>query len=266
MTDHRYLDESGDTSFYGKGKDLIIGKNGVSLSFSIGMLKLKGKHDIIRQQVVQLQQAIISDPYLNVIPSIKKKIDKKGFCFHATDDPPEVRERFFKFIKAQKVTLEIYVARKEMERYERIHNGNEADFYADILSHLIKSKLKSQGKLVLNIAERGNTTKNKVLQNALEIAKKRAAYKVKESDMLRDVIFNVQNHYTEPLLNIADYLCWAVQRVFEIGDLRYYDFIKEKITLIVDLYDTEKYVGFSNYYNPSKKPLTSKNKLSPPCT
>ena len=33
---HRFLDESGDTTFYGKGKRVIIGENGVSKCFILG--------------------------------------------------------------------------------------------------------------------------------------------------------------------------------------------------------------------------------------
>jgi hypothetical protein len=58
--------------------------------------------------------------------------------------------------------------------------------------------------------------------------------------MQRKVVFNVQNHQTEPLLNIADYLCWPVQRIFERGEMRYYNFVQEKISLVVDLYDSER--------------------------
>jgi hypothetical protein len=52
-----------------------------------------------------------------------------------------------------------------------------------------------------------------------------------------------QNHQTEPLLNIADYFCWAIQRVFERGETRYYDFIRKKNSFVVDLYDNEKWEG-----------------------
>ena len=76
-------------------------------------------------------------------------------------------------------------------------------------------------------------------------------------------MFNVQNQITEPLLNVADYFCWAIQRVLERGEMRYYNFLQEKISLIVDLYDSEKYSGNKNYYN-ERNLLTAKNKLSPP--
>ena len=38
---HRFLDEAGDTAFYGKGKVPIIGQQGVSKCFVRGMLKIK---------------------------------------------------------------------------------------------------------------------------------------------------------------------------------------------------------------------------------
>ncbi|MBK7110374.1 MAG: hypothetical protein IPH61_14940 [Bacteroidetes bacterium] len=40
-TNHRFLDEAGDTAFYGKGKKAIIGNEGVSNCFMIGMVKFK---------------------------------------------------------------------------------------------------------------------------------------------------------------------------------------------------------------------------------
>ena len=46
------------------------------------------------------------------------------------------------------------------------------------------------------------------------------------------------------------------------GEMRYYNFIKEKISLVIDLYDTKNYEGYKNYYSP-KNPLTAENKISP---
>ena len=39
-TFHRFLDETGDTTFYGKGRKLIVGQDGVSLSFGLGMVRI----------------------------------------------------------------------------------------------------------------------------------------------------------------------------------------------------------------------------------
>lgn len=56
------------------------------------------------------------------------------------------------------------------------------------------------------------------------------------------------------------------KRVFEKGQTRYYDYLREKIRLVVDLYDAEKYDGNRNYYNPKRNPLTAQNKIGPPTT
>ena len=263
ITSHRFLDESGDTTFFGKGKEVLIGQKGVSLSFSIGMVKINDDLKKIRQQVQFLQKQVESDEYLNVIPSVNKKIHSGGFFFHATDDPPEIRELMYKFIKNLDCSLEMVVGRKILGIYSRKHNNRETEFYADILSHLLKNKLASGNKLVLNISHRSNSTSNKNLQSALQNARKRAAKRCNSSDLTSTVVFNIQNHRTEPLLNISDYMCWAVQRVFERGEMRYYDYIKERVSVVIDLYDKDNYKGSKNFYRKDN-PLTSRNRLSPP--
>jgi hypothetical protein len=61
---------------------------------------------------------------------------------------------------------------------------------------------------------------------------------------------------------VADYLAWAVQRVFEMGDMRYYNYLREKIRLVVDLYDRSG----KNRYDPTIQPLTTGNKIGPLAT
>ena len=46
---HRFLDEAGDTTFYGKGRKPIIGQPGVSLTFGLGMLKINDELVATRQ-------------------------------------------------------------------------------------------------------------------------------------------------------------------------------------------------------------------------
>lgn len=261
-TYHRFLDEAGDTTFYGKGKVNIVGTPGVSKSFILGMVKFKEPLEVIRDKVLYFQENIKTDAYYLEVPSIQKRIKKAGFYFHATDDPPEVRKTFYELIKNINCSFEAVVGRKFSMLYEKKHNGNESEFYADLLSHLLKNKLGSKKKLVLNIAARGKSTKNKNLQLALNKATKRFRYNKMEKEITANVVFNVQSQTNEPLLNIADYFCWAIQRVFERGEMRYYNFLKDKISLVIDLYDSAKYDNWKNYYSP-KNVLTAQNKISP---
>lgn len=260
---HRFLDEAGDTTFFGKGKTIIVGTEGVSLAFYLGMVKFNTDLDSMRRRVTELQKSIVDDSYLNCIPSIKKKIDGGGFYFHATDDPPEVRERFLKFIKSVDCSAEIMVAQKIPSLFAKKHNSQESEFYADVLSHLLKNKLRMGQRVVLNISERGVSTRNANLELALDKATERFRKTGDDSTISSEVVFNVQNHRTEPLLNVADYLCWVVQRVFEKGEMRYFNFVNERIKLVIDLYDASRYEKSRNYYRKGN-PLTAKNKLNPP--
>ncbi len=211
-----------------------------------------------------MQNEITKDEFYKDIPSIKKKVNKNGYFFHAKDDIPEVRERFLRFIKTLNCSFEAVVARKIPELYKNKHQDNEAWFYADLLSHLLKNKFTNHEKLVLNIASRGKSTKNHILDLALAKAKERFNNSHPDLELKTNVVFNVLDQTSEPLLNIADYFCWCVQNVFERGQMRYYNFMKDQISSVIDLYDFESYgkKGWQNYYGP-KNPLTPNNEISP---
>lgn len=262
---HRFLDESGDTVFFGKGKKIIVGEDGVSKCFILGMVKFRTDLDHLRSVIVNLQKDVSNDEYLKGIPSIIKKINAGGYFFHAKDDVPEVRERFFKLLKTLNCSFEAIVARKVPDLFMNKHESNEAFFYADVLSHLLKNKFRKHEKLVLNIAGRGSSTKNKNLTLALEKAKERFASQNPDKVLRTRVVFNVNNQTNEPLLNVADYFCWSIQNVFERGNTRFYDYLQDKVSTVIDLYDFESYgrSGWPNYYGP-RNPLTAKNKISPP--
>ena len=260
---HRFLDEAGDTTFYGKGKIPILGTEGVSNSFIIGMVKFNEPLKNIREKIIELQKSVETDKYYKAIPSIEKKKAKNGFYFHDKDDIPEVRKQFFEFINTIDCSFQAVVGRKSVQLFERKHNGKSNEFYADLLSHLIKDNLTKYEKLVLKIAKRESSTANKNLDLALKKATNRFSEKYPKKEIKTNVLFDVQNQYSEPLLNISDYFCWAIQRVFERREIRYYEFLKEKISIVIDLYDSSKYKNSKNYYT-LKNPLTELNKISPP--
>jgi hypothetical protein len=255
---HRFLDEAGDTTFYGKGKVRIMGTEGVSKCFILGMLKINEPLGVVRDKVLILQDEISRNPYFENIPSIEKKKEKRGYYLHAKDDIPEVRKLMYDLIKSIDCSFECMVARKIYPIYEGTHNGNESEFYADLLSYLLKNKLNKYNTLVLNIATRKKCTTHSNLQSGLTKALERASSKNPCAENGCKVVFNIQEPTNEPLLNIADYFCWAVQRVFEKGEIRYYYYINDKISLVVDLYDKKKFKGSKNYYTKRNK-LTKEN-------
>jgi len=256
---HRFIDEAGDMTFFGKGKTPILGNEGVSKVFMLGMGQVKQDLIQTREQLFQFYENVENDPFFNTVPSIKKRIDRGGFYVHAKDDPPEIRYRFLQLLNEEiKFSVQIVVGRKKLTRFVNKHHANEREFYADLLSHLLKDK-GSYEKLVLNIAQRSTSTSNRNLEDALSQAHMRHA-KRRTNEYSAEIKFNVQPYDHEPLLAIVDYVLWTVQRVFERGETRFYDVIKDKVPLVLDLYDIEKYDNWGNYYSP-RNPLTKDNRI-----
>ena len=259
-TYHRFIDEAGDMTFFLKGKvPAPLGGNGISRTFILGMAYIKQDLEQVRGFMKTFCEEIENDPYFNEIPSVKKRIDQGGFYLHAKDDPPELRYKFLMFLLENvDFSVQMVVGRKQLTRFVNKHHSQEREFYADLLSHLLKDK-GSYEKLVINIAERGSSTKNNNLEIALSQAHKRHA-KTRQYKYRANIKFNVQRYSSEPALAITDYILWTMQRVFEKGETRFYDVVKDKIPLILDLYDTTKYKNYQNYYSP-KNPLTRQNKV-----
>lgn len=259
-TYHRFIDEAGDMTFFGKGKVNLLGTDGVSKTFMLGMVHIKQPLTAIRKLIEDFTQDISNDPFFNEIPSIKKRLAKDGMFLHAKDDPPELRYKFFELLRNEiDFSLQVIVGRKMTRRFVAKHNSQEKEFYADLLSHLLKDKA-NYDKLVLNIADRGSATRIQNLESALVKAHERHLKKKPSGKYSADIVFNVQPYSQEPLLAVVDYGLWAVQRVFEKGETRFYDSIQDKIPLIIDLYDTDKYQNWQNYYS-SKHPLTKDNHI-----
>lgn len=211
------------------------------------MLKVKEPLDDVRIKIADLQKSIEDDPYFQSIPSIQRRKNKNGFHLHANDDLPEIRKMGYELIKAINCSFEAVVARKIYGLYERKHNGNEAEFYADMLSHLLKNKLNKYDRLVLNIAGRSNCTTHSNLKRGLGKSVERSTMRNPDQPNDCEVVFNVQTPTSEPILNLADYFVWAIQRVFERGDTRFYDFISHKVSQVIDIYD------FDNFQQPKAK-------------
>jgi hypothetical protein len=167
---------------------------------------------------------------------------------------------FFNFLKSSDCSFEVVVGQKIPSLYVKKHNANPHEFYADLLSHLLYDKLLDESRMVLNIAERGGSTRFENLKLGLQKAEERFIDLNPEIKINHNVVFNVQNHTSEPLLNIADYFCWSVQRVFEKGETRYYEYLQDKIR-VTDLFDEVGAKTGDNIYT-SKNPLTEENKKS----
>lgn len=253
QTTYFFVDESGDPTFYNKYGKCIVGEEGCSKILMLGFIRTTDPV-ALRKAVLELRDEIKADAYLQSIPSLKKT----SASFHAKDDCPEVRERIFKKIVNLDFKAEFVLARKKEQIFKGKHGGSEHLFYSDLIIQLFKNKLHLTDKNIIYFAARGSHTRQKLLDEAISIA--RSAFEEKWSTQVSSTSEQfAQSPSDEPCLQIIDYMNWAVQRAFIRGEERYLRFVEDKVSFIVDIYDFKKYP--KNFYNAKNK--FDVNKISP---
>src|SRR5262245_41584872 len=90
-----FIDESGDPSFYGNRKKLLVGTTGFQPYLIIGMIETEDRK-ALRKAVVDFINSIKADSLYNTIPSVATD---KGWYVHARSDHPEIRAKFFELLR-----------------------------------------------------------------------------------------------------------------------------------------------------------------------
>ena len=130
--------------------------------------------------------------------------------------------------------------------------------YDSLITHLFKNILQLSNNNYIYIATRGSRKRQAPLEDAIHNALLYTEAKLQHPINSSQKILP-QTPSGESCLQIIDYCNWAIQRAFIKSDMRYYNYLKEKFGLIVDLYDFKD--GWKNFYN--KKNPFDINKISP---
>ena len=249
-----FVDESGDPNFYDRDGEFVVGKDGCSKILIIGAIKTECP-DKLRAAILRLRDKIKADKYLKGIPSVSKTIE----AFHAKDDVPEVREKFYKIIKDLPFKAEFVVARKSEEIFKTRHKGSPNVFYDDILSCLFENQLHTSEENIIYYAVRANSARQKPFEEAIRTAvlSFEARHKVRIDASIK---IYPQQSKGEPCLQVIDYMNWAVYRAFTKREMRYFDYVRNKVSLVADIYDTNRQ-PVKNHYS-LKNPF-SVEKISP---
>ena len=238
-----FVDEAGDPSFYNRRGEFIVGREGCSKILMLGFIETDDPK-IIRQELEKVRNKIKNDQYLQDIPSVSKSLKH----FHATDDCPEVRQEVYRCISSLKFKSQFVVARKIENVFQR-HHYSENKFYDALISKLFKNVLHRSKKNYIYFSKRGSRNRQAPLEHAIEHAKssfeRKFLIKIKS-----DTFIQSQIPTGESCLQLIDYMNWAIYRVFIKREMRYYNFIKDKVSFVWDIYDT---TYPDNFYNRSNR-------------
>jgi len=248
-----FVDESGDPTFYDTKGHLIVGEKGCSPILILGFISTD-QPQIIRDELSRLRKALAADNSLSAVPSFKRSLR----AFHAKDDCPEVRQAVYSLISNLFFESQFIVARKIEKVFTTSFNRNERKFYDNMVSRLFENVLHEHAINDIYFDKRGSRTRQQHFKAAIRSGIERFEERW-DTKIASQFTVQPQTSIGEPCQQIIDYMNWAVYRVFTKGEMQYWDFVKDKVKLIWDVYDLAKYPN--NCYH-SGNPLDSK-KISP---
>jgi hypothetical protein len=229
-----FVDEAGDPAFYAKGKKLIVGNDGCSRTFSVGFLRTYDPQ-AIRAKLTEVRLEIMNDKYFKAIPSIAKTLR----AFHAKDDVPEVRKLVYAALDKMDFGFQVIVGRKHVQLFTQRHKESQDLFYDDLVSHLFSRQLHLATENTIIFARRGDKARQHALRAAVERGTEEFRKKYKTAATTK-VHIETSQPAQDAVLQATDYVLWSVQRAFERGEMRYFDYMREKIELVWDVYDFRK--------------------------
>ncbi len=250
---HFFVDESGDPTFYDRKGNLIVGQEGCSSLLILGLVEINNPTPV-RQAIMKLQSEIIADSYFSDIPSIQRT----KIAFHAKDDIPEVRYQFYKLLSELDFQAQFIVARKIERVFRNNFHSDENEFYDHLVTRLFDGKLHKHAQNLIFFAKRGSRSRQAPLESAIEKSIRIFENKWGTTVNTKTTI-QAQSPAGECCLSIVDYMNWAVFRAFTRNEMRFFETIRDKVSLLIDLYDTANYPH--SWY--TKKNPFHVNKITP---
>lgn len=162
-----------------------------------------------------------------------------GDYFHAAVDAQAVRDAVFELIRKYDFTVQATIMEKCKAKPSI--RPDEARFYKhgwyNHFSWGMPGVLGKVDEVHVTAASVGTKKKQMTFTDAIRDV-------LKQTEGKRKVRFNVWPCGTDPCLQLADYCTWAIQRKWELNDLRSYNLIKDRINYEFPLFRK----GTTTYY------------------
>ena len=259
-----YVDEAGDLTLFNRHGHVIVGKEGVSQVFMVGVAYLPDPK-AASQKLDQLRADLLADPYFKDVPSMQRHTQKTAIYFHAKDDLPEIRREVLKLLPQFGAKVQIAIRRKEyLAKTARLLHQRQSklspdDVYNDLVKRLFKRSLHTAQMNRIVFARRGKSVRQHALEEAIGRAKSNFERKTGITSDSETIIFSgYPSQYAG--LQVIDYYLWALQRMYERGEDRFFHLLAPAYRLIMDLDDTRN-KPYGEWYS-DRNPLDLK-KIKP---
>ena len=238
-----FVDEAGDMSLFDKKGRTLAGRPGVSTCFMVGLADIPNPVSA-HKKLEELRLKLLNDTYFHGVPSMQESARKTALAFHAKDDLPEVRREVFALLPSLGCKVQVIIRRKDKLTEEaqtlfkyRNTKLKPNDIYDDLVSRLFRNVLHKADKNQIVFARRGKSDRRDALEAAIKHAK--SAFSDKWGITHDKPTAITAGHPWEHAgLQIVDYYLWAVQRLFERGEERFFRSLQKDYQLIMDVDNT----------------------------
>jgi len=125
---HYYVDEAGDPVLFGRRRTVVLGREGCSRYFTLGVLDVADPSRLA-SQLAGLRKRLLCDPYFADVPSMQPQAGKTALAFHAKDDLPEVRREVFRLLLRSEVRFFACVRdKRRVLEYVREREAHDAQY------------------------------------------------------------------------------------------------------------------------------------------
>lgn len=257
---HYFVDEAGDSTLFNRRGRIIVGTEGCSRFFILGLADIPDPVTLGREMEA-LRARLLADPYFKGVPSMQPQARKTALAFHAKDDLPEVRREVFSLLLRHQMHF-FAVVRDKLKVVEYVRQRNEREpsyrynpneLYDYLVRRLFRDRLHKDDEYEIFFAKRGKSDRTKALLEALQAARNRFSQRW---GMVSEAPIHVFPTTPSkcPGLQAADYFLWALQRLYERHEERFVALLWALVSLVHDV-DGTREARYGVYYT-KKKPLT----------
>ena len=253
---HYFVDEGGDSTLFSRKGKAIVGTEGCSRFFILGLLDVLDPI-ALKERLDRLRAQLMGDSYFKSVPSMQLSNRKTALAFHAKDDLPEVRRdvfrllhdteglRFFAVVTDKSNVLEYVRQRNKRESDYRYHPNELYDY---LTGRLFKRRLRQHCKYDIIFSKRGKSGRADSLRQAIELGSD-----LLQNHILTDVSLNISAATPKEYagLQAVDYFIWALQRFYERDEDRYLTYLWKAFGLVHDIDDTRE-TDHGVYYTQNK--------------
>ena len=191
---------------------------------------------------------------------------KTAIAFHAKDDLPEVRREVFKLLPSFGASVIVAIRRKNVLAGEAVAtyqlSGRKLSanaVYDELVRYVFRNTLFNADENKILFSRRGKSDRSAALNKAIERAKEDFRRKWGDRQDKPTSVSSAMPSESEGL-QIIDYYLWALQRMYERSEDRFFNLVADQFSLVMDLDDTRA-KGYGAWY--SKNDVLTLEKMAP---